>query len=253
MRILITNDDGIASAGLKALADAAAQRGHEVFISAPSSQCSANSQHITLTTPLIVHKRPWPDAEAFAVDGTPSDCVRVAPCLTDRPFDFCLSGINHGENAGAAVYYSGTCAAAREAATLHIPAMAVSIVRDETDEMRAALAKMAVELMEKIRDVPLPPFGFFNLNAPALPPETWKPLQVCPLSQAYYLDTYERRVSPYGTTYFWLDSNDTSGLPMEPIEPGSDYAYLKAGHVTFTIVGAFQDHNDLLKEKMQES
>ena len=116
MRILVTNDDGIHSVGLKALAEAAIRRGHQVTITAPNSQCSANSQHITLTQPLLAHEIAWPGATALAIDGTPTDCARIAPFIVDEPFDFCLSGINNGENAGSAVYYSGTVAAAREAA-----------------------------------------------------------------------------------------------------------------------------------------
>jgi 5'-nucleotidase len=79
VHILITNDDGIYSVGLKALAEAAIARGHKVTISAPSSQCSANSQHITLTAPLLAHEIKWPGAEAIAIDGTPTDCARIAP------------------------------------------------------------------------------------------------------------------------------------------------------------------------------
>lgn len=244
MHILLTNDDGISSEGLRALADAALRRGHRITVSAPHSQCSANSQHITLTHPLLVHQVPWPGADhAYSVEGTPADCVRIAPSLTDTPIDFCLSGINRGENAGSAVYYSGTVAAAREAAMLYMPAMAVSIRVGADDEMRRRLAEMAVDIAEKFQKTPLPRFSVINLNAPAIPPEQWKPLKLCPLSQSYYVDGYEKRLSPLGQTYLWLAANDTSGVPMEPPEPGSDYAYLFDGHVTCTILGPVVDCN----------
>lgn len=253
MHILLTNDDGIHSAGLKALADAAIRRGHRVTISAPSSQCSANSQHITLTKPLLVHEVNWEGATAFSVEGTPTDCVRMAPfMLDDASFDFCISGINKGENAGSAVYYSGTVAAAREAAMLYIPAIAVSIMPGANDEMRAHLAEIAVKMAEHFADVKLPRFTIINLNAPALPPEKLKPLVVCPLSQAYYLDGYEKRKSPIGQTYFWLAADDTSGVPMEPPEAGSDYAFLQDGHVTCTFLAGFQDFNGEFTKKMQD-
>ena len=253
MHILITNDDGIDSIGLKALADVALRRGHRVTISAPHGQCSANSQHITLTHPLLGHEISWPGARAFSVEGTPNDGVRVTPALIDNaPIDFCLSGINQGENAGSAVYYSGTVAAAREAAMIHLPAMAVSIQVGADDEMRAHLAETAVALAERFYQTPLPRFCLINLNAPALPVKQWKPMKVCPLSQAYYLDGYEKRVSPLGQTYLWLAANDTSGVPMEPAEPGSDYAFLQDGHVNCTFLGAFGDHNQQFMEKMQD-
>lgn len=252
MHILITNDDGIHSVGLRALAQTALSRGHQVTVSAPNGQCSANSQHITLTAPLLVHEVPWEGCRAFAVEGTPSDCVRVAPCLVDTPFDFCISGINKGENAGSAVYYSGTVGAAREAAMLYMPAIAASIMPGADDRMRANLALKAIKIAEKFQGEKLPRFFVINLNAPALPPEQLKPLVVCPLSQAYYLDGYEKRVSPLGQTYFWLSANDTSGVPMEPPEPGSDYAFLREGHVTCTFLGAFGDYNGSFADKMRD-
>lgn len=252
MHILITNDDGIHSSGLEALVHAALRRGHRVTVSAPSHQCSANSQHITLTAPLMVHDVPWEGVRAFSIDGTPTDCVRVVPYLVDEPVDFCLSGINKGENAGSAVYYSGTVAAAREAVMVNMPAMAVSIMPGADDEMRAHLADLAVHTAEHFQQTNLPRFTLINLNAPAIPPKELKPLVVCPLSQAYYLDGYERRVSPLGQTYLWLAADDTSGVPMEPAEPGSDYDYLRKGHVTCTFLGNFRDYNEEYAQKMQD-
>ena len=252
LRILVTNDDGIYSVGLKALAEAAIRRGHKVTVSAPSSQCSANSQHITLTQPLLAHEISWPGATAFAIDGTPTDCARIAPFMVDEPFDFCLSGINNGENAGSAVYYSGTVAAAREAAMCNIPAMAVSIMPGADDSMRSSLADIAVRVAEHFEGVHLPRFSLINLNAPAIPPEELKPMRMCPLCQAYYLDGYEKRVSPLGQTYFWLKANDDTGVPMEPAEPGSDYDYLRKGHVTCTVLGNFRDYNEDYLARMQD-
>ncbi len=252
MRILVTNDDGVYSVGLKALADAAIKRGHKVTISGPSSQCSANSQHITLTAPLLAHEIPWEGARAFAVDGTPTDCARIAPFMVEDGFDFCLSGINNGENAGSAVYYSGTVAAAREAAMCFMPAMAVSVMPGADDAMRENLADTAVRIAEHFEGVRLPRFTLINLNAPALPPDRLKPLQICPLSRAYYLDGYEKRISPLGQTYYWLKANDTSGVPMEQPEPGSDYHYLRQGHVTCTFLGDFIDYNSQFAHEMQD-
>ena len=252
MHILITNDDGIHSAGLKALADAAIRRGHKVTVSAPSGQCSANSQHITLTAPLLVHEIPWEGAAAFAIEGTPTDCVRIVPSLVDEPVDFCVSGINRGENAGSAVYYSGTVAAAREAAMLYMQAMAVSIMVGADDAMRANLADIAIRLAERFHKEKLPRFTLININAPAIPPENLKPLRVCPLSQAYYQDGYEKRRSPLGQTYLWLKANDTSGVPMEEPEEGSDYALMRAGHITCTFLGPFTDYNRQFEPLMRD-
>lgn len=243
MRILVTNDDGIYSVGIKALADAAVRRGHQVTVTGPSHQCSANSQHITLTKPLLVHEIPWEGAKAYSVEGTPTDCARIAPFIVDEPFDFCLSGINKGENAGSAVYYSGTVAAAREAAMCYIPAMAVSIMQGADDAMREHLADYAVALAENFQHIKLPRFALINLNAPAVPPEELKGLKLCPISKAYYVDGYEKRVSPLGQTYFWLAASDTSEVPMEQPEEGSDYYWLRQGYMTCTFLGSYTDCN----------
>lgn len=254
MHILLTNDDGIDSIGLKMLADAALRRGHTLLISAPKGQCSANSQHISLMGPIRVKKRDWPGAQAYAVEGTPCDCVRLSPNLTDRPIDFCLSGINRGENAGSAVYYSGTVSAAREAAMLYIPAMAVSIQVGADERMLAHLADTAMAMAEKMVKEELPRFTVINLNAPALPPEELKPMVLCPLSQSFYLDRYEQRENE-GTAdemHFYLSVDDTSGLPREKIEPGSDFAFLQDGHITCTFLGNFRDFNGIFAEKMQD-
>lgn len=253
MRFLVTNDDGITSSGIRALADAAIRRGHEVLVSAPDTQCSANGQHITLTAPLIVHEKPWEGAKAFSVKGTPADCVRLAPFLTDNErFDFCLSGINNSENAGPAIYYSGTAAAAREAAMAYIPAMAVSVMKCAGEKALKKSADTAVRLAEYFEKEPLPRCAFINLNAPAIDPDEWKGLRVCPMSKAFFLDRYVRRKSPYGTTYYWLDEAENSPIAMEEPEPGSDYDLLRQGYVTCTFLGTYMDHNGECAEKMRD-
>lgn len=253
MRILITNDDGIGAEGIRALAQAAIERGHEVVISAPASQCSANSQHINISRPLLVQEMKWEGATAFAVEGTPADCARLGPFLTEnKHFDFCLSGINRGDNTGSAVYYSGTAAAAREAAMTYIPAMAVSIQFGATWEMYLKLARVAVELAEKFAGEKMPRFTFMNLNAPNRKVEEWKEMVLCPLSQGYFLDTYQKRFSPAGRTYYWVEEVDTADLPIEPAEPGSDRYFLQEGHITCSFVGHYGDENRKFAEKMQD-
>lgn len=253
MHILLTNDDGIHSTGLRALHQAALNRGHKVTISAPNGQCSANSQHITLTAPILIKEEDWAGSRAFAIGGTPADCVRVAPTLTGEHFDFCISGINHGLNAGSAVYYSGTVSAAREAAMLHLPALAVSLDVGGDAEMYAHLANLAIETAEKLLNEGLPRYLVVNLNAPALPPARLKPLRVCPLNPSYYLDQYEKRVSPLGQTYLWLDDGDNPGGILESVEPDTDVAFLQEGHVTCTFIGPLGDYNGIFAEKLQVS
>ena len=241
MFLLITNDDGIHAPGLDALVKAALSGGHEVLVCAPHVQQSAVSQHITLNRPLFTHKLSiWENTTVWSVEGTPADCVRIGLEIAGRKPDCCLSGINDGENAGSALYYSGTYGAAREAAMHHIPAFALSVMRPADESMYEALARYAVDLMQRADLTAFPKTGVVNVNAPAKPPETWKPPVLCPVSDAYYLARYEKRVSPGGMQYYWLQM----GLPMEEPKPGSDYDCLYRGHVTVSVLTSLREAND---------
>ena len=248
MHFLLTNDDGISAVGLKALSQAALERGHTVTVCAPQTQQSATSHHLTLHAPLMTQEVPWEGAEAYAVAGTPADCARIGILLSKQPIDYVFSGINDGVNAGTAVYYSGTVSAAREARMCNLPAMAVSIEVHAPWESLLHLAHLAVSMVEKAACAALPRLCLLNLNAPALPPAQWKPLRAAPLSDAYFLDSYERRVSPHGQTYFWLEG----GLKIEPHRPGTDMALLEAGHPVLTLIGAYQEDNEWLKTNLQD-
>jgi 5'-nucleotidase len=172
MNILITNDDGYDAPGLRAAYHAVRSMG-QVFVVAPSSEQSACSHRLTLRGPVHVrrvHHEPFGDT--FMVDGTPADCVRLAVHeLVREPIDLVVSGINAGANAGVDVFYSGTIAAAREAAILGLPAIALSHAqRDvETDWARAAEVSRAI-IADLLTD-PLPAAGFWSVNFPAIIPE----------------------------------------------------------------------------------
>ena len=248
MHFLLTNDDGIEAVGLKALSAAALERGHTLTVCAPETQQSAASHHLTLSSPLMVREVSWEGAEAYAVAGTPADCARMGLLLSGKPIDYVFSGINNGENAGTAVYYSGTVSAAREARMCNLEAMAVSIMTGADDEMRLHLARLAVRLAEQLQGKPLPRLCLVNLNAPALPPAQWKELRMAPLSDAFFLDSYEKRVSPLGHAYFWLEE----GLKIEPHRPGTDMALLEAGHPVLTLLGGYQEENGWLASNLQD-
>jgi 5'-nucleotidase len=224
MHLLLTNDDGIAAAGLNSLAKAALAQGHEVTICAPQTQQSAMSHRLTITNSLMAREYPFEGAKAYAIDGSPVDCVRVGQYLADRPVDFCLSGINDGENIGTALYYSGTAGAAREASMLNLPAMAISIGQQASEEMRMNLANEALKVMMQIKDEP----------------GDLRPLVLAQISDSFYLDQYVRRVNPRGVSYFWIEA----GEQMEPAAPDTDVALYKEGFITCTFVGGFADKND---------
>ena len=241
MNVLITNDDGISAPGLDALVRTGLSRGHRVFVCAPSTQQSAVSQHITLNKPLIAHPADrWEQAEAWAVEGTPADCVRIGLEIANFRPDFCLSGINDGENAGSALYYSGTYGAAKEAAMHHLPSFAVSIMHPADEAMNFSMAERVFRIAESAGLSDFPTGAVVNINAPAIPPDQLRPAVFCPVSNAFYLNRYEKRVSPKGQVYYWLNA----GLLMEEAEPGSDYDYLHRGHVTVTVLTGFRQINE---------
>lgn len=248
MHFLLVNDDGIGAVGLKALSAAALEKGHSVTVCAPQTQQSATSHHLTLASPLLVREVSWDGAKAYAVAGTPADCTRLGILLSDAPIDYVFSGINNGENAGTAIYYSGTVSAAREARMCNLPSMAVSIEAGADQESLMCLARMAVNLAEKAASQELPRLCLLNLNAPCIPCSQWKPLRIAPLSDAFFLDSYEKRINPRGHAYFWLED----GLKIEPHKPGTDMALLAEGHPVLTLLGPNLDENGWIADHMQD-
>ena len=248
MHFLLVNDDGIHAIGLTALSAAALEKGHTVTVCAPQSQQSAASHHLTLATPLLVREVPWEGAKAYAIAGTPADCARLGMLLAEQHIDFVFSGINNGENAGTAVYYSGTVAAAREARMCNKKSMAVSIETGADEASLAHLARMAVSIAERAAGQEMPRLCLLNLNAPGIPHDQWKPLRTAPLSDAFFLDSYEKRVNPRGHAYFWLEE----GLKIEPHRPGTDMALLAQGHTVLTMLGPNRDDNGWIFDHLQD-
>lgn len=250
MHLLITNDDGIQAQGILTLARVAVKAGHTVMIVAPASQQSATGHRLTINESLMVQTRSIdPDFESFAINGTPVDCVRIGRKLSDRPFDFCLSGINDGLNVGTDLFYSGTAAAAREAAMLYLPSMAISIESHADEDMLVHLAEQALMIMDYIVRRPMPRLTFCNLNAPCLPPGKVKPAKITPISESYWLDEYVERINPRGQRYFWLED----GVMKEKAEAGTDVAMIQQGHLTVSFVGGLINNNALYYPKLEET
>lgn len=172
MRILITNDDGYDAPGLVALWKAAREFGDVTL--APPSECHSSKGHAVCTksTIRVVTHELADIGSVFAIHSSPADCVRIAvQQLMDEPPDLVLAGINPGANLGVDVYYSGTVAAAREAAIMGIPAIAVSTYMKMGVELswddKAALAS---ESIAQLLETPVQPGQFWNLNFPAVQP-----------------------------------------------------------------------------------
>src|SRR3954463_8467769 len=172
MRLLLSNDDGILAHGLECLIAAAEPLG-EVWVVAPDREQSATSHSLTLHHPVRPVKR---GERRWQVDGTPTDCVvlGVEALLPHRP-DFVLSGINHGQNMGEDVLYSGTVAAAMEGLSLGIPSIAISFagggLRADPPHLRQQV-RVLPRLLERITSLPsFPPNTLLNVNLPPVPAE----------------------------------------------------------------------------------
>jgi 5'-nucleotidase len=166
MRILATNDDGIHAGGLAALVRVLLTLGHTVTVVAPTQNRSGSGQAVTVDRPLAVRPEPatFPGASAFGVDGTPADCVRVAPAVLPWRPDLVMSGINQGPNLGSDVYRSGTVGAAREAVLAGIPAVALSALAGPPPP-----AILRWHLPALIREAFAQPDHVLNVNFPVQP------------------------------------------------------------------------------------
>lgn len=166
MHVLITNDDGIFAPGIRAIAEAAAKAGHRVTVFAPNGQRSAASRSMTISTPITFERVDMEGAEAYAVGGTPVDCVRLALYMMKGKWpDIVIAGINQGPNRGVASGYSGTIGAAMESAIYGIPSIALSVCSYTAVEFETA-AELGVRMMDWVLRHPLPNGEIYSLNVP---------------------------------------------------------------------------------------
>lgn len=285
MRILLTNDDGIHAPGIEALYNALADAdgvlggpfAEEVWPVAPLEVQSASSHGITFKTPLMVSREEVsPRMSGLAVEGRPADCVKLAVCSLwperfgpgQRP-DLVVSGLNAGANVGINVIYSGTVAAALEAAFLGVPSVALSlhIGKGKTRfDLAARQARRVLEMLTRAGGVPDPvkkppltqsssrrtavageaaggraphpllgPHSCVSVNIPICEDAGTEspdpPIVVCPMNTHPAIDAYERRVSPGGVVYYWAAGG---GLDFHGADPGTDVRHLFRGEITVT-------------------
>jgi 5'-nucleotidase len=207
MHILLTNDDGIQAPGLWALYNSLVKN-HSISVIAPDREQSAIGHAITLNQPLRATRVSMNgNPPGYAVSGTPADCVKlgILELLESKP-DMLISGINPGANVGVNVNYSGTVAAAKEAALYGITALAVSSMGPETDHYDDAAAFVA-KLADKVADNGLPFGTFLNVNIPNLPISDVRGIRISKLSVQFFPETIEKRIDPRNRTYYWQGSD----------------------------------------------
>jgi len=243
MRLLCTNDDGILARGLETLVQAAESLG-EVHVVAPDREQSATSHSLTLHHPV----RPVQRGERrWQVDGTPTDCVLLAinALMPDRP-DFVLSGVNHGQNMGEDVLYSGTVAAAMEGLSLGIPSIAVSFagadLRADTDKLSGHAELLGNLLRHVVRLPDFPRDTLLNINLPPLSAGEVRGVRLTRLGRRVYSNSLSPMNDPWGRQIYWIGggSAEWSG------EPDSDFQAVRDGYVSVTPLRLDLTHFDML-------
>src|SRR5512140_629106 len=198
LNIVITNDDGIEAPGILALAEALRPLGR-VTVAAPSGNRSGVSHGVTSDRVIAVRESERGGQTWFAIDAMPATCVRLAveELLPSKP-DLVLSGINRGENLGTVTFYSATVAAAREAAFLGIPAMAVNLAAAEASDYGAA-ASVAAAIVRALGKNGVPKGTFLNVNVPGLPGERLRGIRIARQDTRAPVDFFEKRPGPDGS------------------------------------------------------
>ncbi|MGC8876442.1 5'/3'-nucleotidase SurE [Thermus sp.] len=241
MRILVSNDDGIFSPGIKALGLAMRALG-EVYVVAPDVEQSAVGHGITVRRPLrFKHTQSagFGEIPAYRVDGTPADCVVLGVHLLGRP-DLLVSGINLGVNLGLDLTHSGTVAAALEGTSLGIPSIAFSLDTSGEELNFAHAAEWAVRIAGRVGERGLPKGVLLNVNFPAGAP---RGLRVTRLSTHHFEDTVVERLDPEGRPYYWI-----AGTPVGEEEEGTDLWAVRRGYISLTPVSLDFTASDFLPE-----
>ena len=244
MRILLTNDDGILAHGLECLHRAVEPLG-EVTIVAPDREQSATSHSLTLHHPV----RPVSRGERkWQVDGTPTDCVMLAveALMPERP-DFVLSGINHGQNMGEDVLYSGTVAAAMEGLSLGIPSIALSFaggdLRADTKVLNEQIAVLTPLLKHLLGLPAFPAHTLLNVNLPPLRGGEIRGMKLTRLGRRVYSDSLQRMKDPWGREIFWIGGGSVAWTG----EADSDFQAIKDGFISVTPLHLDLTHHTILE------
>ena len=223
--ILVTNDDGVTSEGIHALADAMKPLG-DVLVVAPLQEASAIGHALTLRRPLRIETI---RDGVYGVDGTPTDCVNLACAiiLKEKLPDLVVSGINKGWNLGDDITYSGTVSGALEGALLGTPGIAVSLKRTPTYDFAPA-ADAARQVAALVLQYGLPPRSFININVPAGTP---KGLRVTTQATRNHVTKIDARTDPRGNAYYWIEEALDE---YHPDSGRSDHEAVKDGYVSVT-------------------
>ena len=243
MRILLTNDDGIAASGLALLAEIASRLSDDVWVVAPADEQSGAGHSLTLSRPIRLRRH---DDRRFAVSGTPTDAVMMAlgHVMRDARPDLILSGINRGANLAEDATYSGTVSAAMEGALAGVPSIALSqaYARQGMGESVpfGAAAAWAERAIAPFLETPPAPGTLININFPALAAGDVKGIRICRQGMRDYgrAEVIERR-DPRGFPYFWFGLGPAKETPAHD----TDLEAIADGFISVTPLHLDMTHN----------
>jgi 5'-nucleotidase len=246
--ILITNDDGINSPGIRALVESVKDLG-QVIVVAPDSPQSGMGHAITIGDPLRLNKVDvFEGIDSWESSGTPADCVKLArdKILHAKP-DICLSGINHGANHSINVIYSGTMSAAMEAAIEGVPSIGLSSLDYRFEADFTVAKKVARELASRMLAKQMPEHILLNVNIPKVALAEFKGMKICRQAYAKWAEEFDQRIDPRGKEYYWM----TGKFVNMDKNPGTDVEALRDGYAS--IVPIRIDFTDMkMKEWMED-
>ena len=227
--ILVTNDDGISSKGIRSLVEIAVKHG-EVVVLAPDKAQSGMGHAITVNQILRMDtSQIFKNIKAYTCSGTPVDCVKlgVYEVLHRRP-DLIVSGINHGENSSTNVLYSGTMSAAVEGAMENIPSVGFSLC-DFNSDADFSVAQMVVDqVVKRVLEDGLPDHVCLNVNVPKIRLHEFKGIRICRQAHAFWEDRFDKRLDQFGRPYYWL----TGDFLRRDAEVGTDLKALEQGYAS---------------------
>ncbi|AYQ33813.1 5'/3'-nucleotidase SurE [Runella sp. SP2] len=207
--ILVSNDDGITSLGIRTLVEVMQELG-EVVVVAPDSPQSGMGHAITIGEPLRLHATPiFEGVKAYECSGTPADCVKLGKhyVLKDRTPDLVVSGINHGSNTSISVLYSGTMSAAIEGAIEGIPSIGFSLCDFASDADFSHVRSFVKQIASNVLANGLPKGVALNVNFPKKSEEALKGVRICRQTNGKWQEEFDKRKDPHGRSYFWLSGN----------------------------------------------
>lgn len=245
--ILVTNDDGIAAPGIKALTEVMHEIG-SLTIVAPDSPQSGMGHAITINSTLELRHHPnfLNTDNAYSCSGTPVDCVKMAvhEILKQKP-DICVSGINHGSNSSINVIYSGTMSAAVEAGIEGIASIGFSLCDYSWDANFEPLKPYIKKIVLEVLKNGLPEGVILNVNFPKT--DTIKGIKICRQAKAYWEEEFDKRINPMGKEYYWLTGkfvNHDKGEDTDEWALAHDYISIVPVQFDLTAYHAMQQINN---------